>query len=74
MKHLMIRDLAMTRELGCKAMAGVRGGIAFLESAPVPAVPFDWRDIRIDQLLGLKPVPLIAWNVPNPQYPQYVPA
>ena len=59
MNHLLIRDLAMTQELGCKARAGLRGGIALLEPAPVPAVPlvpFDWRHIRIDELLGLKPV------------------
>jgi hypothetical protein len=68
-KHLMIRDLAMTQELGCKAMAGLRGGIALLEPAPVPAVPlvpFDWRHIRIDELLGLKPtIPLAQITLPQ---------
>jgi hypothetical protein len=71
-KDLMIRDLTMTEELDRKAMAGVRGGIAVGEPAPgcfpVPSAPFDWRNIRIGELLGLKPEFPIARNVPLPQY------
>lgn len=80
MKHLMIEDLAMTEELGRKVMAAVRGGIVLSDpidpgmtppagrspNFPVPAVPFDWSHIRIDELLGLKPVfPIARVTLPH---------
>jgi hypothetical protein len=36
MKTLMIKDLSVTEELGCKAMAAVRGGSLGMYYAPYP--------------------------------------
>ena len=47
MKHLMIRDLAVTEELDRNAMAGVHGGILILPDR-LPIVPFDRLPFPID--------------------------